>query len=55
MAAASIIARPGIMTGQVLAGIDPLDAAKNQIVLAFVLSTAASWAVSSSRPRRCGG
>ncbi len=28
MAAASIITLPAIMTGQVLAGIDPLDAAK---------------------------
>jgi putative ABC transport system permease protein len=39
MAAAGIITLPGIMTGQVLAGMDPLDAAKYQILLMFVLST----------------
>lgn len=39
MAAAGIITLPGIMTGQVLAGMDPLDAAKYQILLMFVLSS----------------
>ncbi len=39
MAAAGIITLPGIMTGQVLAGMDPLDAAKYQILLLFVLSS----------------
>ncbi|MCW6512112.1 ABC transporter permease [Lichenifustis flavocetrariae] len=40
MAAAGIITLPGIMTGQVLAGMDPLDAARYQILLLLVLSTA---------------
>ncbi len=39
MSAAGIITLPGIMTGQVLAGMDPLDAAKYQILLMFVLSS----------------
>lgn len=39
MAAAGIITLPGIMTGQVLAGMDPVEAAKYQILLMFVLST----------------
>lgn len=42
MAAAGIITLPGIMTGQVLAGIDPLDAAKSQIVLMFALAASAA-------------
>lgn len=41
MAAAGIITMPGIMTGQVLAGMDPIDAAKYQILLMFVLSAGA--------------
>lgn len=38
MAAAGIITMPGIMTGQVLAGMDPLEAAKYQILLMFALA-----------------
>ena len=38
MSAAGIITLPGIMTGQILAGMDPLEAAKYQIVLMFLLS-----------------
>ncbi|MCK9916028.1 iron export ABC transporter permease subunit FetB [Microbacteriaceae bacterium K1510] len=38
MAAAGIITMPGIMTGQVLAGMDPIEAAKYQILLMFALS-----------------
>jgi len=38
MAAAGIITMPGIMTGQVLAGMDPLAAAKYQILLMFLLA-----------------
>jgi putative ABC transport system permease protein len=37
MSAAGIITLPGIMTGQILAGMDPLEAAKYQIVLMFLL------------------
>jgi putative ABC transport system permease protein len=38
MSAAGIITLPGIMTGQILAGMDPLEAAKYQIVLMFRLA-----------------
>jgi putative ABC transport system permease protein len=38
MSAAGIITLPGIMTGQILPGMDPLEAAKYQIVLMFLLS-----------------
>lgn len=41
MAAAGIITLPGIMTGQVLAGMDPITAATYQILLMFVLATGA--------------
>jgi putative ABC transport system permease protein len=41
MAAAGIITLPGIMTGQVLAGMDPIAAATYQILLMFVLATGA--------------
>jgi putative ABC transport system permease protein len=40
MAAAGIITLPGIMTGQILAGMDPLDAARYQILLMFLLAAA---------------
>lgn len=40
MAAAGIITLPGIMTGQILAGMDPLDAARYQILLMFLLAGA---------------
>jgi len=40
MAAAGIITMPGIMTGQLLAGMDPVNAAKYQIVLMFLIVTA---------------
>jgi putative ABC transport system permease protein len=38
MAAAGVVTLPGIMTGQILAGMDPLEAAKYQILLIFLLS-----------------
>ncbi|WP_426114610.1 ABC transporter permease [Massilia sp. PWRC2] len=38
MAAAGIITLPGIMTGQLLAGMDPLSAVKYQILLLFLLA-----------------
>ena len=33
-----MVTLPGIMTGQILAGMDPLEAAKYQILLMFLLS-----------------
>ena len=38
MSAAGIITLPGIMTGQLLAGMDPLAAVKYQILLLFLLA-----------------
>jgi putative ABC transport system permease protein len=38
MSAAGIITLPGTMTGQILAGMDPLDAVKYQILLMFLLT-----------------
>ena len=38
MAAAGIITLPGIMTGQLIAGMDPLAAVKYQILLLFLLA-----------------
>ena len=40
MAAAGIITMPGIMTGQLLAGMEPADAARSQILLMFLLAGA---------------
>ena len=38
MSAAGIITLPGIMTGQILAGMDPVEAVKYQILLMFLLA-----------------
>ena len=40
MSAAGVITLPGIMTGQILAGMDPLEAVKYQILLMFLLAGA---------------
>lgn len=40
MAAAGIITLPGIMTGQIIAGMDPIAAVKYQILLMFLLAGA---------------
>jgi putative ABC transport system permease protein len=37
MSAAGLVTMPGIMTGQLLAGMDPVDAAKYQILLMFLI------------------
>jgi putative ABC transport system permease protein len=37
-----VITLPGMMTGQILAGMDPLEAAKYQILLLFLLSGGAA-------------
>ena len=41
MAVAGVVTLPGMMTGQILAGADPGDAAKSQIMIMFVISGAA--------------
>ena len=38
MSAAGLVTLPGIMTGQILAGLPPMEAAKYQILLMFLLS-----------------
>src|SRR3954453_7272466 len=44
MAVAGIVTLPGTMTGQLLAGIDPVTAAKYQIVIMFLLASATTIA-----------
>jgi len=44
MSAAGIITLPGIMTGQLLAGMDPMQAVKYQILLMFLLAGASGVA-----------
>jgi putative ABC transport system permease protein len=45
ISAAGIVTLPGIMTGQILAGMDPMEAAKYQILLIFLLSGGSGLAV----------
>jgi putative ABC transport system permease protein len=45
MAAAGIVSLPGMMTGQILAGIDPVEAAKYQILIMFLIAGATAIAV----------
>lgn len=44
MAVSGIVTLPGMMTGQILAGIDPSEAAKYQIVIMFAIAGATSLA-----------
>jgi putative ABC transport system permease protein len=44
MSAAGVITLPGIMTGQILAGLDPIDAVKYQILLMLLLAGASFMA-----------
>lgn len=44
MSAAGLITLPGIMTGQLLAGMDPADAVRYQILLMFLLAGASGLA-----------
>lgn len=41
MAAAGVVSLPGMMTGQILSGIDPVEAVKYQILIMFLISAAA--------------
>lgn len=38
MSAAGIVSLPGMMTGQILAGVDPIEAVKYQIAIMFLIS-----------------
>jgi len=62
MSAAGVVTLPGIMTGQILAGLDPLEAVKYQILLMFLLAGGsglaaaaaaylAAWRLSDERQR----
>jgi putative ABC transport system permease protein len=45
MAATGLVTLPGMMTGQILAGVDPVEAAKYQIMIMFVISAATALGV----------
>jgi UDP-glucose/iron transport system permease protein len=45
MAVAGLVSLPGMMTGQILAGADPVDAMKYQIMIMFLISGATGIAV----------
>jgi len=38
MSAAGVVALPGMMTGQILAGVDPIEAVKYQILIMFLIA-----------------
>ena len=48
MAAAGIVALPGMMTGQILAGSPPLQAVAYQIVVMFMIAAASSFGAMAS-------
>ncbi len=45
MAASGIVALPGMMTGQILAGVEPVEAVKYQILIMFLISGATGLGV----------
>lgn len=45
MAVAGIVSLPGMMTGQILAGISPIEAVKYQIMIMFTLAAASSFGI----------
>lgn len=45
MAAAGVVALPGMMTGQILAGVAPVEAAKYQMMILFVIAGSTALAV----------
>jgi putative ABC transport system permease protein len=62
MAATGVVTLPGMMTGQILAGIDPVEAAKYQVMIMFVIAAATAlgvmlaaiggaWLITDSRHR----
>lgn len=44
MAVSGVVSLPGMMTGQVIAGVDPIEAAKYQVMIMFVLAGAVALA-----------
>ena len=62
MSATGLVALPGMMTGQILAGVDPVEAVKYQILIMFLIAggtglgtfvavIAASWRLTDARQR----
>ena len=45
MAVSGVVSLPGMMTGQILSGVDPVEAAKYQIMIMFAISGATAFAV----------
>ncbi len=45
MAATGVVSLPGMMTGQILAGVDPVSAAKYQVMILFLIAGATGVAV----------
>ena len=45
MAVAGVVSLPGMMTGQILAGADPVEAAKYQIMIMFAIAGSTAFAV----------
>lgn len=45
MAASGVVSLPGMMTGQILAGVDPIEATKYQILIMFLLAGATALGV----------
>ncbi|MGE3230249.1 MAG: ABC transporter permease [Hyphomicrobium sp.] len=45
MATTGIVALPGMMTGQILAGVDPVSAAKYQVMIMFLIAGSTGMAV----------
>jgi putative ABC transport system permease protein len=45
MAASGVVSLPGMMTGQILAGLDPVEAAKYQIMIMFLIAGATGLSV----------
>ena len=48
MAASGIVSLPGMMTGQILAGVEPIEAVKYQIMIMFLISGATGLGVLSA-------
>ncbi len=48
MAAAGLVSLPGMMTGQILAGIPPLEAVKYQILIMFLISAGTGFGVTAA-------
>lgn len=48
MAAAGVVSLPGMMTGQILAGVEPIEAAKYQMMILFVIAGSTALAVIST-------